>query len=143
MSGLFKEFKMNTEREINGFRVEPTQRQNPDGTLPVFILARMGGRNKEYAKARDKEFSKRDNQQLASKTMPDDVFRPKILRAFIKSVLKGWENVFDEFDSPIPYSQSAATELLTELPDLADILIAEASDEANFKESGLEADAKN
>ncbi len=49
MSGLFKQFKTNSAKETEGVEIEFPEAQNDDGTVPTFIISRMGKSNKAYS----------------------------------------------------------------------------------------------
>ena len=50
MSGLFKQFKTNSTKEVEGVEIEFPEAQNDDGTVPTFVISRMGKSNKAQEK---------------------------------------------------------------------------------------------
>lgn len=142
MSGLHKQFKTDPVKESEGVEIEFEDAQNEDESIPTFTLSRMGKSNKAYSKALDAA-TRPYRRQIELNTMKNDVAEELFLTVFINTVLKGWKNVQDEAGNAIAYSKDAAKTLLTDLPDLYEFLQAEAKLAANFRDTALEAEAKN
>lgn len=144
---LSKQFETNQAAEVQG--VEVTYAPNEDGTVPTFVIARMGKSNKNYMKALEKatrphrraiELNILDNETA------DDIFTG----VFAETVLIGWKNIKtsditgDSNDEGYsPYSKINATRLLKRLPDLYDDLQRQASQASTFRDETLEDEAKN
>ncbi|WBF76921.1 hypothetical protein PSV3_00219 [Septimatrevirus PSV33] len=62
MSGLFKQFKTNSTKEAEGVEIEFPEAQNDDGSVPTFVISRMGKSNKAYSKALDAASRRRRNR---------------------------------------------------------------------------------
>ena len=62
---------------------------------------------------------------------------------FIKTVLKGWENVQNKKGEVVPYSEGHARGLMETLPRLYQELTQRANDIETFKAEAREEEAKN
>lgn len=142
MSGLFKQFKTNASKEVEGVEIEFPEAQNDNGTIPTFIISRMGKANKAYSKALEAA-TRPYRRQVELGTLKNEIAEGLFMGVFVDTVLKGWKNVQDENGEEITFSKEAATRLLEELPDVYERLQEEAKLAANFRDSGLEAEAKN
>lgn len=142
MSGLFKQYKTNATAETEGVRIEFPEAVNDDGSVPAFILSRMGRSNKQYAKALEAA-TRPVRRQLELKTIKEEKSDEILLDVFVNNVLRGWENVYDENGQLMAFSPIAAKHLLTALPDFYERLRIEASEMANFREAAREEEAKN
>lgn len=142
MSGLHKQFKTNSAKETEGVKIEFPEAQNDDGTIPTFIISRMGKSNKAYSKALEAA-TRPYRRQVELGTMKNDVAEKLFLNVFVDTILRGWENVQDESGEAIPYSKDSAIALLEELGDVYDRLQEEAKISSNFRDSALEDEAKN
>lgn len=142
MSGLFKQFKTNSAKEVEGVEIEFPEAQNDDGTVPTFIISRMGKSNKAYSKALDAA-TRPYRRQVELGTLKNEVAEGLFMGVFVDTVLRGWKNVQGEDGKELAYSKDAAISLLTELPDVYERLQEEAKLASNFRDSALEAEAKN
>ena len=58
------------------------------------------------------------------------------MRAFVRTILKGWDNVIvEDGGAPLEFNEVNAVSLLTQLPELYEMLLENASDAALFKEA--------
>src|ERR1044072_1979697 len=137
---LYGRFKTNENRETQGIEVELHEAPNDDGSIPTFIVSRMGGSNKAYTRTLEK-MTKPLRRQSDMGLLGEEVLRPIVRKAFCEAVLKGWRNVFDENGKPVPYSLEAATKLMEDLPALYDILSSEASTLSNFRDKAIETES--
>lgn len=142
MSGLHKQFKTNSAKESEGVEIEFPEAQNDDGSIPTFIISRMGKSNKAYSKSLEAA-TRPYRRQVELGTMKNEVAEGLFMGVFVDTILRGWKNVQDENGQPIAYSKDAATALLNELPDVYERLQEEAKLSANFRDSALDAEAKN
>lgn len=139
---LYKKFKTDENKEVNGFRVELTEAVNQDGSIPVFIVGRIHEGNVNYSRAVDR--ASRPHRRQIQLGVFDNQKAERILRdVFIESVLLGWENVQDEKGNKLPFNKENAIKLFDDLPDLYKLLRSEAAEFENFKVSEREEDAKN
>jgi hypothetical protein len=137
---LYTQFKTNAEKEVEG--VEIQYGPNEDGTIPTFIISRMGKSNKAYTKALEAA-TRPYRRQIELGTMNNDTAETLFIGVFAKTVLKGWKNVRDESGAEIAFSEKAAVKLLTDLPEMYDDLQEKAKSASLFREESLEDEAKN
>lgn len=144
MSGLFKAYKTDASKEVSGVRIEFAEAQNDDGTIPTFILSRLGKSNTAYTKAMEAE-TRPYRRQMELGTMKNEVAEELFKKVFVNTVLKGWENVQDEDGKEIPFSPANALNLINApgMGDFYERLQTEANLSANFRELAREAEAKN
>lgn len=142
MSGLFKQFKTNSDKETAGVEIEFPEAQNDDGTIPTFIISRMGKSNKAYAKTLEAA-TRPYRRQVELGTMKNEVAEALFMSVFVDTILKGWKNVQDEKGVEILFSKESAIQLMQMLPDVYDRLQEEAKMSANFRDSALDEEAKN
>lgn len=139
---LYKTFKTNEQKEIDGVPIEINEARNDDGTVPTFFVARQSRRNKKFAKTM-KEISKPHQEAMDKGTLSDEVGADLLRTAFIRGCLRGWLNVLDEQGNLVPFNEETAEKLFVDLPDLFDQLQSESSNIANYRAYSLEAEAKN
>lgn len=109
MSKTFKisQFATNAQKEKEGAWVDA------GGGLRLKI-ARLG--NSDYEEHLRK-LSKPYSRQIRMNTIENEVLETVIRKATAKYILLDWENLTDDDDKPIPYSEAKAYELLTEYRD--------------------------
>lgn len=139
---LYKQFATNTEKEIEGIEVQMTEAENDDGSVPTFVVSRMGKSNKRYSKALEAA-TRPYRRQIELGTMNNDKAEEIFLGVFVDTVLKGWKNVRDESGADMPFTKQTATKLFKDLPEVYERLQEEAKLSANFREVSLEEEAKN
>ena len=139
---LYKQFATNTDKEIEGIEVQMTEAENEDGSIPTFVVSRMGKSNKRYSKALEAA-TRPYRRQIELGTMNNDTAETLFLGVFVDTVLKGWENVKDANGNELPFNKQNAVKLLTDLPDVYDRLQEEAKLSANFRDVALEDEVKN
>lgn len=137
---IFSQFSTNKEKEIEGVPVKYAP--NADGTVPTFYVSRMGKANKKYEQYLTK-VTKPHARQLRMNTMDPATADALFLDVFVKTIIKGWENVQDADGHPIPFTTESATALFKALPDLYDDLSEQAQSAALFRDEENEADAGN
>ena len=142
MSGLFKQFKTDTNKEVNGVEIEFAEATNDDGSVPTFIISRMGKSNKRYSKAIEAA-SRPYRRQIELGTMKPEVSERIFLEVFSDTLLTGWKNVIGEDGQELKYSKEAAIALMNALPDVYDRLQLESTIASNFRDQALESEAKN
>ena len=140
--GLHKQFKTNSAKENEGVEIEFPEAENDDGSIPVFVISRMGKSNKAYSKALEAA-TRPYRRQVELGTMKNDVAESLFLGVFVDTVLRGWKHVQDEAGNEILFNRDSAKALLEELPDVYERLQEEAKSSSNFRDSSLEAEAKN
>lgn len=142
MSGLHKQFKTNSTKEIEGVEIEFPEAENEDKSIPTFILSRMGASNKAYSKALDAS-TRPYRRQVQLGTLKNELAEELFKEVFVSTVLKGWKNIQKEDGTPLEFNKTNAIALMNELPDVYERLQAEAKEASNFRDFALEAEAKN
>ena len=137
---LFEQFETDNAKEIEGVPVKYAP--NADGTIPTFYLSRMGKANKKYSKALDKA-TKPYARQMQLGTLAEETAEDLFRGVFVKTVLKGWENVRGKDGLELEFTPENAADLFKKLPDLYDDLQEKARSAALFREEVNEADAGN
>ena len=139
---LYKQFATNTDKEIEGIEVQMTEAENEDGSIPTFVVSRMGKSNKRYSKALEAA-TRPYRRQIELGTMNNDKAEEIFMGVFVDTVLKGWKNVRDESGAELPYNKQSATKLFKDLPEVYERLQEEAKLSANFRDAALEEEVKN
>jgi len=139
---LYKQFKTNAEKETEGVEIEFNEATNDDGSVPTFVISRMGKANKRYTKALEAA-TRPYRRQIELGTMKNEVAEEIFLNVFVDTVLKGWKNVRDENGAELPCSKQTAVKLFQDLPEVYERLQEEAKQSANFRDLALEEEAKN
>lgn len=137
---LYKSYSTDSAKEQNGVPIE--FEANDDGTIPTFIVSRMGETNKEWSKAL-RIATKPYQRQMQLGVLPAEKDASIFLEVFAGTIVKDWSNVQDENGNVIPFSKANAIKVFTDLPDLYSILQKQAADAALFRKDVLEAEAKN
>lgn len=139
---LYKQFATSCEKETEGVEIQLPEAENDDGTVPTFIISRMGKSNKRYSKALEAA-TRPYRRQIELGTMNNDKAEEIFMGVFVDTVLKGWKNVRDESNKVLEFSKQAALKLFTDLPEVYERLQEEAKLTANFRDETLEEEAKN
>lgn len=145
---LYAQYKTDHNLELQGIFFEVGEIKERDGEgkevkKPIrFKIARAGGANSAFSKAMERE-SKPFKRAIQTKTLSNEKADEIYKRAFISSVLLGWENVRDQNNVELPFTFDTALQLLTDLPDLFVDLREAATDAALFREEVLEHDLGN
>lgn len=139
---LYKQYATDSKAETEGVEIKMFDAENEDGSVPTFIISRMGKANREYSKAMEAA-TRPFRRQIELGTLSNEKAEEMFMDVFASTIVKGWSNVFDRFGDPLPYSTQAARKLFTELPELYDRLQEEAKTVANFRETAREEEAKN
>jgi hypothetical protein len=139
---LYKQFATNSEKEMEGVEVQMTEAENEDGSIPTFVVSRMGKSNKRYSKALEAA-TRPYRRQIELGTMNNDKAEEIFMGVFVDTVLKGWKNVRDESGADMPFTKQTATKLFKDLPEVYERLQEEAKLSANFREASLEEEVKN
>lgn len=141
-SGLHKQFKTNNVKENDGVEIELHEAENDDGTIPTFIISRMGKTNKAYSKALESA-TRPYRRQAELGTLKNEIAESLFIGVFVDTILRGWRNIQDAEGKEIAFTKQNAIGLLSELPDVYERLQQEAKLSANFRDLSLEAEAKN
>lgn len=137
---LHEQFAINRSKENDG--VEIQYGPNADGSIPTFIISRMGKSNKKYTKALEAA-TRPYRRQIELGTLSNEVADSLFMPVFVDTVLKGWQNVKDRNENDLVFNRASALQLLGELPELYDDLQEKAKSAALFRDESLEDEAKN
>jgi len=140
LSGLHKHYTMDHGREQEGVRIEFPA--NGDGSIPTFIIARMGPMNQRYTKTLER-VTYPYKRQLELRTLPNEKAEALMRQVFVNSILLGWENVQNEGGTAIVFSAENALTLFQQLPDVYYELQEKAQDAALFRVEENQGAAKN
>jgi hypothetical protein len=138
---LFKTFGTDEKMELSGVPIQPAG-ANDDGTMPTFIVSRIGGQNHQFTKIREQVMRPYIRDVEAGTIDPHKLFRLNV-EVFCKANLRGWSHVQDAENKLIPYSVDNAIKLLTALPDLYQELAYQASRVTNYQAVEKETATKN
>lgn len=144
---LRAQYGTDVAKEVNGVEVE--YGQNADGSIPTFIISRMGKANKRYTKALERA-TKPYRRQIELNTMPEAQAEKLFLEVFVSTVVLGWRNVemadvsgSDSDEGLAEFNVENAIALFTALPELYEDLQEKAKSASMFREAALEDEAKN
>ena len=139
---LKKVFKTDPTKEKSGVWISVSQGEgSPDCE---FLVAPMGPSNKKYTSAVQASQKK---YKHTFKTMSQERVNEIFVEVFVDSVLLDWKNV-EEYrgDKPkgmMEFNKDNAKFVLTDLPQVLELLSKEAGDFSNFVAVQTEVDAKN
>lgn len=144
---LRKQFETNTNKEVEGVAIE--YGENKDGSRPTFWISRMSRANTQYTKLLETA-TRPYRRQMDLGTLANDVADKVFLEVFVKSILKGWQNVAlsdvtgnEDDEGFAPFTPDNAIALFKALPELYEDLQAQAKSAALFKSESMEAETKN
>lgn len=137
---LYKMFKTDTVKENDGVPIRYSPDEN--GDVPTFYIARQGKTNKAYASALEKLF-KPYQREITLGALGNKKAEQIVQTAFIRGVLKGWENVKGPSGEMLEFNEDNARKLFLDLPDLYEDLTTQANNLANFAVEDLETAAGN
>lgn len=135
MAGTYDTFKADENLEKEGIELDY-------GDAGLFLIARAGGSNKDFARMMEKVF-RPYRRQMDAGTMDEKVADKLLAEVFAKTVILDWKGVTDKNGKNLPFNEANATKLLTDLPDLFVDLREQAMKVANFRALEVEADLKN
>ena len=115
--------------------------QNEDGTTCRVKIRRAGRRNKDYSRSFEKH--SKPYRRIGLENVDPEIDTKIMRNVIIDSVVTDWENVQLEAGVNIPFSVANLENVLIELPDLQDFIMAKAQEIETFQEQALEAEAKN
>lgn len=148
---LRKQYQTNIAAEIDGFELKLEEAPNDDGTIPTFILSRMGSSNRAYARALEVA-TRPYRRQIELNTMPNEKADELFKDVFITNVLKGWKNILlsdvtgkDSDKGFAEFNKQNALSMFNQpgMRDLYERLQEEAKTASNFRAVSTEEEAKN
>jgi hypothetical protein len=123
-SSLYELFKTSEDYEKDGVVI--------DLGVAKFRLRRSGGSNRKFATVFAKKV-KPHQRALTAGTLPEEESRRMLLEVFYETVVVGWEGVTDEAGQPLEFNEANFKKLMTDLPDLWDLIREEANNAKNFR----------
>lgn len=135
---LYSMFETNEAQELDGFELILF-----DGDDQIkFTLARAGGSNKKFAN-RMQALLRPYERAIKNGTMPDEKAAEILSQTLAETVILDWENVCDRDGNPLPFTAAAAKQLLTDLPELRNVILEEAQKSVNFIAEEVETNSGN
>lgn len=141
MAGIYSQFETNKDLERTGIRIEYHDENDVDGKPATFLIARAGGSNIAYQKALDRE-TRHLRRALATDNVSMDTMNRINRKVFIETCLLGWENMTGKDGKELVLTKANAETLFTDLPDLYNDLVRQASTVGLYRASAEE-DEKN
>lgn len=137
---IFEAYETDSVAEMTGVEISPDL--FPDA---VFIVARAGGANEQYAKEGEKRF--RPHRKAIENGKLDSATASEIaMNLFIDTQLKGWRGIQHKVDGKLvdlEFNRENAVKLLKQLPELHIELQKKAQLMQTFQRAETEADSKN
>lgn len=137
MKGLYAAFGTDRKAELEGVWRDLGV-VNEDNTKPGFLLARMSRNNTNYW-AKVEAVAKEYKTEINLDIFTDAAAHQPMLEIFVDTILLGWRHVVDKAGKPIEYSRDNAIKLLTDLPDLYELLREWASKISSFRDADIAA----
>lgn len=125
-TNLDKVYKSNSDVEKEGKWIDIAEGVQ-------FKIKRFGGANSSEVKKLNAKYIKPYARQIEKGILPEEVERKLYVRAFVEVSMVDWKGVIAD-DKEIPYSNDAAIDLFTQLPELFDDIVLVASDFETFRE---------
>ncbi len=126
-TNLCAKFKTDKTAEQGGnwFAVEPGVR---------FLIRRYRGSNASKIKASNAKYQQPLIRKVQSGTITEEEQAEIGLKTFVDACLVDWEGVVDDKGNEVEFSFESAMEVLTPVPDLADLLFKHSLNFENFTE---------
>ena len=99
---LFAKYETSASAEADGRPFTPNLMAGLDDA-PVFILARLGGKNNKRIQREREKLTRQ--QRAAAENMPDEAVAAAAFDNLINMSLVGWENMQDENCDSLPFSK--------------------------------------
>lgn len=135
MSNLYKRFETSDKLATKGFPVKLDK--NDDGTVPTFHIARSHTSNQLFAKA------VKDHYPEGSDNLSDEELTKRNVLVFVDGNLIGWDNVQDREGQALKFGRDNAVQLMTDLPELFEVLRNESVKLSNYLKANEEKAVKN
>lgn len=146
MSTIYDLYSVSEDLETQGFDlvlVEPLE--EGDATVS-FKIARAGGRNKKWTK-KVQQLLKPHQHAYDRGTLDDKISEKIFTRAIADTVVLGWENIFvpgeDGEAVKLEFTPDNCFKLLTDIPDLKEIVWEESRKISNFVDAERIENGKN
>lgn len=144
MSGIFKAFKTSAQAEQNGVPVEFVDAINDDGTIPTIYVRHNGSKyTTTYQSALEAAYKPFKRRVEANEPAAKTAWTEKVNDLFCDYMITSWENILDENNQPIEFTQDNVRLVMRALPELLGRVVAASIDFDRFRESELKEAAKN
>lgn len=107
-----------------------------------FTLRRAGGANKEYSKVFNDKY-KPYRKMAEAGNLTDEIATRILVETYAETVIVGWDGITDEKGKKLPFNRENVIKVMTDLPELFNLVIEEATRLANFRKEEIESEAKN
>ena len=134
MTNPYEQFATDKKLENEGVRID-----YPGYSI---IISRAGGSNSRFSKVMT-EIARPYRRQIEQQTIDSELSNKLLATAYARSVILGWENLCDENEKIIQFSEDNCIKLLIDLPDLFLDIQKVAGDYTVFKVIEEEIEEKN
>jgi len=135
---LYALFETDVSSETDGFILK----LQDDDVEIAFLIARAGGANKKYLKKMQSLM--RPHQHAAqSGNLKDAIAEDVLIKVMSETLILGWDNVIGRDGEELEFTVENCSQLLRDLPELRDVLWAEANKVANYISMDREDAVKN
>lgn len=138
-------YSTNEDLEVLGAWLELGPSNDDGSGLCRIRLARMGGQNKKFDKARDIKFKKYrvgSSGQINVDKIPERVRIPILRELYADTIVTEWEHFYDDDGEELPFNKENVVKLFTDNPDFFLECMMFAADRSNYQDS-TEEDVKN
>lgn len=140
MSGLYKNYKTDEKKELEGVRIEYPA--NDDGTIPVFIISRQTSNNVRWMKAYENE-TRPYRRLMDGKKLEPATARKINMRIFAKSLMMGWEHIQDVNGKELEFNFENIMQVFTDLHDVFEELNQHTQEATLYREDAVAVETKN
>jgi hypothetical protein len=102
-------------------------------------VKRAGGSNKKFSEVL-RRLTNPVRRQIQNDTISPDKVNTIFMQVYARAVVLGWENVTDENDNPLPFTEENFVKVMTDLPDFWAALQEECAKVSNFRQIANEED---
>ncbi len=134
MATIYQQYATDAKKELEGFEFNIGE--------STFILARAGGRNRQYHVVRAKKMAAFRQDQILG-LVDQEKTNEALADVYAETIIKGWKNVRDLKGKEIPYTVENCKKLLLDLPDLFDIIVDVSLNMKNYQDAVTEEMVKN
>lgn len=124
MKNLYKAYETDKKLETNGVKL--------DFGGPAFFVKRAGGANRKFSSVFSDKI-KPYKRAMDAGTLDENISDRILLEVYFETVVMGWENVADRQGALMEFNKENFVKLMTDLPDLWNLLRVEAAEMRNFQ----------
>lgn len=128
---IYAKYEMDKTMEQQGIIVDL-------GAAGRFKVARAGSSNVEYTRCVAAQGKKAGVKRIKNNKLSDEEAHRRMAFIYGSTIIKGWEGVYGRDMKPIPYSKEAAVKLLTDLPELMNVIVTESHRADNYRKEYVE-----